>query len=77
MKINFFENWFWYIANTITSNATKVLFVDILKHRGFDTGLGQKKYLAKMSNDDLDQILSKYFPTQKMTFGQIKIKRSN
>jgi len=75
MKINFFENWFWGIANTITSNATKVLFVDILKHRGFDAGLGQKKYLAKMSNDDLDQILLKYFPTQKMTFGQIKIKR--
>ena len=76
MKINFFENWFWYIANTITSNATKVLFVDILKHRGFDVELDQKKYLvAKMSNNDLDQILSKYFPTQKMTFSQIKIKR--
>jgi len=76
MKINFFENWFWGIANTITSNATKVLFVDILKHRGFDVELDQKKYLvAKMSNNDLDQILSKYFPTQKMTFSQIKIKR--
>ena len=75
MKINFFENWFWGIANIITSDATKVLFVDILKHRGFDVELDQKKYLAKMSNDDLDQILSKYFPTQNMTFGQIKIKR--
>jgi hypothetical protein len=75
MKINFFENWFWGIANTIIGNASKVLFVDILKHRGFDVELDQKKYLVKKSKDDLDQILLKYFPTQKMTFSQIKIKR--
>lgn len=75
MKINFFENWFWGITNTIISNASKVLFVDILKHRGFDVELDQKKYLVKKSKDDLDQILLKYFPTQKMTFSQIKIKR--
>jgi hypothetical protein len=75
MKINFFENWFWGITNTIISNASKVLFVDILKHRGFDVELDQKKYLIKKSKDDLDQILLKYFPTQKMTFSQIKIKR--